>query len=304
VLASAYTQRFFYDATDPAYEQKAFLEIEKALAINSNQAEAYLARAQVVWNVRNGFQHEQSIRDLQRAVANNPSLADAHVELGKVYYHIGLVDKAVAANDEALRLDPLATVAARRRLGTLFDAGRFGEVDEELARNLRWLAPSLKAEALLAMGEAQAALDALEAPVSAGQRDTGFRDLEPNHIAALAHATAKLGRRAEADRVLDAAIPVVVNPTGLSDIHHAQFGIGYAYALLGRPDEAVRWLTKAADEGCPPTRSSPVTWAWRRSRTTPAMSPCSIACAATGSAGAPRSEAARWIGLARHAGAK
>ena len=251
VLASAYTQRFFYDATDPADEQKAFLEIEKALAINPDQAEAYLARAQAVWNVRNGFQHERAVTDLQRAVANNPSLAEAHVELGKVYVHIGLLDKGIAENDLALRLNPLATVAARRRLGALFDARRFDGVHEELARNPRWLAPSLRAEALLAMGEAQAALDALSAPVSPGQRDTGFRDMEPNHLATLAHANAKLGRRAEAERVLAAAIPVVVNPTGLSDIHHAQFAIGCAYALLGRPDEAARWLTKAADEGLP-----------------------------------------------------
>jgi hypothetical protein len=101
------------------------------------------------------------------------------------------------------------------------------------------------------MGEANDALDVLTAPVAASQRDTGFRDLEPNHIAVLAHATAKLGRRAEAERALQDAIPVVVNPTGLSDIHHAQFAIGCAHALLGRADEAVRWLAKAADEGLP-----------------------------------------------------
>ena len=87
MLASAYTQRFFYDATDPAYEAKAFVEIERALAINPDQAEAYLARAQLVWNVRHGFQHEQAVRDLQRAVANNPSLAEAYVELGEVLPH-------------------------------------------------------------------------------------------------------------------------------------------------------------------------------------------------------------------------
>jgi len=103
-LASAYTQRFFYDAADPAFEQKAFLEIEKALAINPDQAEAHLARAQLIWNLRNGFQHEQAIADLRRAVASNPNLAEAHVELGKVYYHIGLLDKAIASNEEALRL--------------------------------------------------------------------------------------------------------------------------------------------------------------------------------------------------------
>ena len=250
-LASAYTQRFFYDATDPAYEQKAFLEIEKALALNPDQAEAYLARAQIVWNVRNGFQHERAIRDLQVAVANNPSLAEAYVELGKIYYHIGLIDKAITANDEALRLDPLATAAARRRFGALFDARRFDEVRNELSHNPRWLDPSIKAEALLAMGDVAAALAVLEAPRQPGATDSGFRDMNLNHIAALGHAYAKAGRRADAERTLASAVPRAVNPTGLSDIHHAQFAIGMAFALLGDTDEAVRWLTKAADEGYP-----------------------------------------------------
>ena len=40
-LASAYTQQFFYNATDPELERKAFVEIEKALAINPDLAEAY-----------------------------------------------------------------------------------------------------------------------------------------------------------------------------------------------------------------------------------------------------------------------
>ena len=46
-------------------------------------------------------------------------------------------------------------------------------------------------------------------------------------------------------------MPRAVNPTGLSDIHHAQFSIGCALALLGRHDDAFHWLEKAADEGYP-----------------------------------------------------
>ena len=82
-LASVYTQRFFYDATDPVLEQKAFVEIQRALAINPEQAEAYLARAQLTWNLRNGFPHERAITDLRRALSINPNLADAYVELEK-----------------------------------------------------------------------------------------------------------------------------------------------------------------------------------------------------------------------------
>ena len=109
-LASVYTQRFFYFASDPVFEQKAFLEIQRALAINPEQAEAYLARAQLTWNLRNGFPHERAITDLRRALSINPNLADAYVELGKVYYHIGLTDKAVDADEQAQHLDPGAPV--------------------------------------------------------------------------------------------------------------------------------------------------------------------------------------------------
>ena len=51
--------------------------------------------------------------------------------------------------------------------------------------------------------------------------------------------------------LLRAVIPRSVNPTGLSDIHHVQFDIGRTLLLLGKTDEAVLWLTKAADEGYP-----------------------------------------------------
>ena len=140
-LASAYTQRIFYEATDPVFEQKAFLEIERSLAINPDQAEAYLARAQLAWNLRNGFPHERAITDLRRALSINPNLADAFIELGKVYYHVGQTDKAVDASDQAQRLDPSSVPPANRRIGALLDAGRVEEVRHELDRHGTRLTP-------------------------------------------------------------------------------------------------------------------------------------------------------------------
>jgi len=251
-LASAYTQRFFYDAGDPAFEQKAFLEIEKALAINPDQAEAHLARAQLIWNLRNGFQHEQAIADLRRAVASNPNLAEAHVELGKVYYHIGLLDKAIASNEEALRLDPMAALAARRKVLALIDGRRVDQLREEITRtNPRWLSSSIRAAALLVLGDPEAARRALGDLRPDAGSGSGFADMRLDDVAAHGHVYARLKRHADAERVLMAVIPRAVNPTGLSDTHHAQFSIGCTLTLLGRPDEAVRWLTKAADEGYP-----------------------------------------------------
>jgi hypothetical protein len=75
--------------------------------------------------------------------------------------------------------------------------------------------------------------------------------MDINDVALQASVFARLGKRSDAERALRAVIPRAVNPTGLSDIHHAQFDIGRTLLLLGKTDEAVLWLTKAADEGYP-----------------------------------------------------
>ena len=249
-LASVYTQRFFYTATDPEFEKKAFIEIEKALAINPDQAEAYLARGQLIWNFRNGFPHERAIADLKRAIANNPNLAEAHVELGKVYYHIGLIEKAIAENEEALKLDPLADVAHRRRIGSMVDGRMLQPLRDELARNgSRWRADT-RVTVLMALDQPELALKEIEDGLAARGKD-GERNLSETEAGQLALLYASLNRPADAQRALVVAKKLAVNPTGLSDIHHTQFAIGCTLALLGRRDEALVWLTKAANEGYP-----------------------------------------------------
>ena len=246
-LASAYTQQFFYNASDPELERRAFIGIQKALTINPDLAEAYLARAQLIWNLRNGFPHERTIADLRRAVANNPNLAEAHIELGKLYYHIGLIDEAIAANRHALVLDPLSSAANQRLIGALVDGRRKDVIAEELSRTPQWPPRSI-AGALMLLGRTDEAIAQL-APRGVG--DEELRKLEMNEASMLANALARVGRRADADRALGRAIPLAANPTGLSDTHHAQFSIGCAYALLGEHDKAVEWVTKAANEGYP-----------------------------------------------------
>jgi TolB-like protein/tetratricopeptide (TPR) repeat protein len=245
-LASAYTQRFFYESTDPVLEQQAFLHIQRALVINPNQAEAFLARAQLTWNLRNRFPHERAITDLRRALSINPNLAEAYIELGKVYLHIGLTDKAVDANEQAQRLDPGAAASTNRRLHALIDAGRLEEVRHELEGNGTRLLRLYRARALLAVGQPVNAVEALS-PWISGEVDDPESDAV--HVALLAVAYARLGRREDAERTMAAAIPAAENPTGLSHMHHAQFEIGRTLAILGRHNDAVRWLTKAVDEG-------------------------------------------------------
>jgi TolB-like protein/tetratricopeptide (TPR) repeat protein len=249
-LASAYTQRFFYDASDPLIEQNAFVHIKRALSINPDLAEAYLARAQLTWNLRHGFPHADAISDLRRALSINPNLVEAYVELGKVYFHVGLTDKAVEANDRAQLLDPADRASSTRRLLALVDAGRLDAIQHELDRNRQRMGVYPLCEVLLALGRAEEAAAVLSATTPEQSEFAGW-DRGPQFEAYRAVVFAALGRGEDAKRMLADAMPRAENTAGLSHVHHAQFHIGVALGLLGRKDEAVRWLTKAADEGYP-----------------------------------------------------
>lgn len=246
-LASAYTQLFFYDSTDRRFDEKAFLEIERALAIDPNLPEAYLARAQLTWTARNRFPHEFAITDLRRALALNSNLAEAHLELEKVYYHIGLTDRAIAAGEQVQRLDPAQALSSNRTFRALIDAGRLEQVrlDVDGKGNL---GPYARGDALIALGRLQDAREFLSRSKATLRSDAEY---DIGALALLAVVYARLDQLKQSEQVLAIVIPAAENPTALSHMHHAQLHIGATLGLLGRKNDAVRWLTKAADEGYP-----------------------------------------------------
>jgi TolB-like protein/DNA-binding winged helix-turn-helix (wHTH) protein/tetratricopeptide (TPR) repeat protein len=246
-LASAYTQLFFYDSTDRRFDERAFLEIQRALAIDPKLPEAYLARAQLTWTARNHFPHEAAIKDLRRAVELNANLADAYLELEKVYYHIGLTDKVIAAGEQVQRLDPSQALSSNRTFRALIDARRLERVRVEVDRNGN-LGPYARGDALIALGRLQ---DALQFLSHSKATLSGDAEYDIGALALLGVVYARLEQPKEAERVLAIVIPAAENPTALSHMHHAQFHIGATFGLLGRKADAARWLTRAADEGYP-----------------------------------------------------
>jgi len=245
-LASAYTQQLFYEAGAAGVDEKAYLEIQQALTIDPDLPEAYLARAQLTWTAGYKFPHEKAVSDLRHALSINPNLADAYVELEKIYYHIGLTDKAIGAHRQAHRLDPAQAMSSNRDFRALTDAGRRDEVRAQIDRGN--LGPYARADALVALGRLEEALAVLG---DSGVTKSTDPEYDVGAPALLSVVYARLGRRAEAERTLEAAIPAARNRNSLSHLHHAQLHIGATLALLGRKDQAIEWLTRAADEGYP-----------------------------------------------------
>ena len=79
----------------------------------------------------------------------------------------------------------------------------------------------------------------------------GDSEYDTASVALLGAIYARLHRREDAERMIAAVVPEAENRSALSHVHHAQFHLGTALAWLGRHDEAVEWLTKAAQQGYP-----------------------------------------------------
>ncbi len=255
-LATVYAQRLFHDAPNAELEQRANAAIQWALALDPSLAEAYLARAELAWNLENGFPHARAVTDLKRAIELQPSLAEAHRELCKVYFHVGLTDRAVDACDRALALDPGDRAALARKLTAWADDGRFAEVARALAGSEATLSPGIRGGLLLMIRETEPGL-ALLRPAGGEARaaDSEF-GWPTSSRAALERAwvalgDARLGRTAEAAKLLARAEFTAETFEEQSHLHHAYYAVGAAHAVLGDRDEALAWLTKAADEGYP-----------------------------------------------------
>ncbi len=255
-LGTVYAKRLYHDEPSPDLEARSLVAIQRALALDPEVAEAYLARAQLFWTLPRGFDHARAVADLRRALALHPSLAEAHQELCKVYFHVGLTDRAVAECDRALALDPRDRTAFGRKVSVLADAGRDAEVAALLEARGRELSPGIRAGMLVDVGRNEEALGLLLGEATGARpRDTEFGWPSSSRAALeriwAAIALARLGRREEAAAQLSRAEFTAETVAEESHLHHAYYFAGAAHALLGNRDEALRWLTRAADEGYP-----------------------------------------------------
>jgi TolB-like protein/Flp pilus assembly protein TadD len=242
-MASAQMHLRFANAADaPAWRERALREAERAQALDADLAETHQALADVYG--KTDFEWERVILESSRALELNPRLTLPHAFIGRAFYHLGLVERAEQKARIALALEP-ENAEALRTLGiALLLSGRYREAvppleeiqrlsgkplsDSNLALAYYYGGDKARAEAtLVQLSDSTAA--------SASQR-------------ARAWLAAFLAARGERARASDLVGELSAGP--FMD-HHVANGLGNAYAQLGRPDEALRWLRQAADSGFP-----------------------------------------------------
>jgi len=243
-IAAIYQSRFFTADPRPAVEERAFVEVEKALALDPNLAEAYLQKGNLTWTRAKEFPHEAAVRLLRKAADLKPSLLAAHEALGSIYMHVGLLDRALAEYDTALTLDPTTTFTPGRIARVHWYRGQYElalkEFDALTGRTYRSWSEE-RALVLDLVGRTDAAMAILDSLAAEG---IGGSDVD----AAIAVMSARQGKRTAA---LAAIVRAERGGGQASHFHHAEYSIAVAYALLGDADSAITYLRRTANDGMP-----------------------------------------------------
>jgi len=247
-LARAYTVKFSYLApSDRQIEDQALAAVEKALSLAPDLPEAHLARGFLFWTPSYHYPHEQVIREYQRALALNPNLDEAHHQLGLVYIHVGLFERAMQEIQKAIAINPSNELAQFRVGVVLLYEGKY---EDALAIFRKY--PAIEASplsgyqiswALFSEGKREEARATIEAELKKDSDDQGGNF----------HSVAAMLAAADGDQKLAEEMLRIAQEKGRGFIHfhHSAYNIACAYALMKKPEDALKWLQLAADDGLP-----------------------------------------------------
>jgi TolB-like protein len=206
--------------------------IEMALAIDPLYARAYAYLAMIElfydWDFVKALQHQQ------QALALDPGDATILMVAGRLNDIFGRFDEAIDLFRQSIAIDPVSPVGYWRLASTLYRAHRLDEAADsiQMAMSLNpggtWGEQHTLGKVLLAQGDAQAALVAMEQEPHDGVRLLG--------IAVVRHTLGDTGAS-------DAALEELID-------EHAEgsaYQIAMAYAFRGEIDQAFYWLEQAYD---------------------------------------------------------
>ena len=247
-LAQACVWRFFlFTPDEKQWEEKAFVSVEKALSLDSNSAEAHLARGRLLWTPSNHFPHDKAIQEYRRALSLNPSLDEARNQLALVYGHVGLLDEALQELEKGVAINPSNTLVRFRIGEILLFQGKYEQALNALRNVPREVNPALVGHqivwALFNLGRKEEASDTLE---------QFLRDYPEDNRGLYTSLQAVFSASAGQERMAEEEIKSAVERgKGFGHFHHTAYHIACAYALMNKPAQAIKWLEVAGENGFP-----------------------------------------------------
>jgi TolB-like protein/Tfp pilus assembly protein PilF len=104
---------------------------ERAMALDPTLAQAHAATG-YVWVTPDTI--EVAISHFRRAIELNPNYSDAHLWLGNWVVVLGQYDENYSLHEKAVRLDPLSRPAIANYAGALIDRNRLDEADRQMEK--------------------------------------------------------------------------------------------------------------------------------------------------------------------------
>jgi TolB-like protein/lipoprotein NlpI len=217
-----------WDTVENAYG-KARAAVQRALAIDPNQALAHRILGYIYWDY--DLDREAAQAEFKKARELDPSDADALSALTIVALAYGRIEEAIELKRRNVEADPLDALMLDD-LGSLYlDAGRNDDAERAIRRALALDASYAGGHCnlghvLLARGQPDLALQEMLRETDQGAR-----------AGCLPLAYWALGRKAEADAALKRLIDKYADVEA--------YGVAQVFAYEGRTDEAFQWLERA-----------------------------------------------------------
>ena len=242
-LGSTYATMIFEFGV-AAYRDSARHAADRALQIDPQLADGYVARSDLAYTREGGWKIDEALRDVLYALSLKPSDIGARSSLVSLSAHIGLLRESQREMVEALAIDPASAFVRYRVPRSMWQQQRFAEALSTYVRDRQagWKT-SIPEEALVLgyLGRAEEGLRLLDGKATSPEMSG---DVE----AARGVLLARVGRVAEARANLARSEQL---GGARSHFHHAAFAIATAHAIMGEKAEAVRWLERTAGDGMP-----------------------------------------------------
>jgi serine/threonine protein kinase len=226
----------------PARLEKAEHHCRRALMLDPALPEGHLARAAILWSAAKSFQHAEALEALEQVLAVQPNLEQAHNRIASICLHIGRLQEARIAHEQARRSNP------KTRSGnlefTLLYSGDFARAEEA---GEAWLRERPGAKYALFFHP--------QPPLMSGDLDLAEKRLatalqhlpdEPliTSLQGMLHA-----RRNQRDAALECVRRALDLPRSFGHTHHTYYQIASVYAVLRETDKAMAWLERSVDTG-------------------------------------------------------
>lgn len=210
----------------------------KAVELDATLAEAQTSLATVRFNY--DWDWEGAAGGFQRAIELNPSYATAYQRYSLYLIAMGRAQESLSEINRARDLDPLS-ISTNFSLGwRLYMARQYAQSVEQLSNTID-MDPNFALPHLV-LGQAYEQMGSFQKAIAEFEKAASLSHNSAPMISALGHVYGLMGRKLEAQRVVNQLIEQSKRR------YIAPFYVGIVYIGLGEQETAMNWLEKAYED--------------------------------------------------------